>query len=243
MNEFLLVLAIVFVSALLTYLGAPIAERFDVSHRVVGVALQFAAGILTALVVLSLIPLAMNSSQQLLMILAFFLGGAIFIVFDYASARRLADKPEGGSNVASLGLYVGILVDLAIDGAITGIAATQTIGTGLLLALALGIEGALLVFVGIATAKEQGMAREQRRLLSVLFFATVMVSTVLGYLLLRNQSLELRLILISLAAGMLITTVTQSMIPEANREGEPSLAGLFFVGGISLYALLAAGLQ
>jgi hypothetical protein len=32
--------------------------------------------------------------------------------------------------------------------------------------------------------------------------------------------------------------VTQSMIPEANREGEPSFAGILFVGGLSVYALL-----
>jgi hypothetical protein len=27
------------------------------------------------------------------------------------------------------------------------------------------------------------------------------------------------------------------MIPEANREGEPSFAGVFFIGGLALYAL------
>ena len=53
----------------------------------------------------------------------------------------------------------------------------------------------------------------------------VLAGALLGYLVLRNQSLELRIALVALASGFLITTVTQSMIPEANREGEPGLAG------------------
>ena len=43
MNDFLIVFAIV--AAFLTWLGAPLAERFDVPQRVVSAALQFAAGL------------------------------------------------------------------------------------------------------------------------------------------------------------------------------------------------------
>jgi len=57
----------------------------------------------------------------------------------------------------------------------------------------------------------------------------VIGGAVLGYLLLREQSQAVRLILIAMASGFLITTVTQSMIPEANREGEPSFAGVFLL--------------
>jgi zinc transporter ZupT len=56
--------------------------------------------------------------------------------------------------------------------------------------------------------------------------------------LLRNQPPQVKLTLIALASGFLITTVTQSLIPEATRESEPSLTGIFFVAGLTLYALL-----
>ena len=98
-----------------------------------------------------------------------------------------------------------------------------------------------MAFVTIATAKRQGVSKERRRLLSFMFFLCVLVGAMLGFLVLRNQSLELRLILVALASGFLITMVTQSIIPEANREGEPSLAGILFTGGIALYALLSLG--
>jgi ZIP family zinc transporter len=237
MNEFLIVLVISFVAAFLTFLGAPAAESFDIPHKVVSAALQFAAGIITALVGFSLMPTAVNEGPPWGVVLAFFVGGAIFVFFEYYSAKRMAASPAGETSGASLGLYFGILVDLVIDGVVIGVGSTMTLATGLLLALGLAVSTAPLAFVTIATAKRQGMSRKNRRTLSMLFFVCVMAGALAGYVLLRNRSQELRLLLIALASGFLITTVTQSMIPEANREGEPSFAGVFFVGGLALYAL------
>ena len=237
MNDFLLVLLIASVAGFLTYLGAPAAERFDVPQRVVSGALQLAAGIIIAIVGFSLMPVAVTGGPSWGVFLAFFVGGALYVFFEYYSARRLAAKPQSDTGPASLGLYFGVLVDVLIDGMVIGIGSSLTLATGFLLALGLAVSTAPLAFVTISTAKRQGMSRENRRLLSILFFVFFMAGALIGYVVLRNQSLDVRLILIALASGFLLTTVTQGMIPEANREGEPSFAGVFFVGGLALYAL------
>lgn len=240
MNEFLLVVAIALLASFLTWLGAPAAERLNVPHSVVSGALQFASGIIAALVALSLMPPTIRAGTPGWIALAFFVGGALFVSFEYYSARRMAAPSATGTPAPSLGLYVGILVDLFIDGIVIGVGSTLTLATGLLVAMGLAISTLPLAFVTIATAKRQGIPPETRRLLSYLFVACIMAGAILGYGLLRNQALSVRLALIALASGFLITTVTQSLIPEANREGEPSLAGIFFVAGLSLYALLSA---
>jgi ZIP family zinc transporter len=237
MNEFLLVVLIAFIAAFLTCLGAPAAERFDVSHRVISAALQFAAGVLTAVVAISLLPPAVALGPLVGIVLAFFVGGAAFVIFEYFSVQRLAAKPASDTNVASLGFYVGILVDMAIDGMVIGVASTLTLGAGLFLALGIVISTAPLAFVTTATAKRQGVPKETRRTLSFLYLACVMGGAIVGFLLLRNQSEPVRAVVIALASGFLITTITQSIIPEANRDGEPSFAGVLYVGGIALYAL------
>ncbi|MBP6017064.1 MAG: hypothetical protein KA586_10120 [Candidatus Promineofilum sp.] len=239
MNDFLLVLGVALLAAFLTYLGAPIAERFDAPPRIVSGALQFAAGIITALVALSLMPPAVRDGSLVAVALMFFIGGALYVVFEYYSAQKMADRAaKSGSTAISLGLYVGILVDLVIDGIVIGIGATLTVMTGLLLALGMAISTLPLAFVTTSTAKRQGVSKENRRLLSIAYFLCVLVGAMVGFLLLRNVALDLRLALIALASGFLITTVTQSMIPEANKAGEPSFAGILYLAGVLIYALL-----
>lgn len=239
MNEFLVVLGIATFAALLTYLGAPLAERFDVDHRIVSAALQFAAGIITALVALSLMPPAVRGGPPIAIAVMFFIGGAIYVVFEYYSAQKMAARAaETGSDITSIGLYVGILIDLVIDGIVIGIGATLTLMTGLLLALGMAISTLPLAFVTTSTAKRQGISPRNRKRLSIAYFLCVLGGAMLGFFLLRDAPLGLRFALIALASGFLITTVTQSMIPEANKEGEPSFAGILYLAGLSLYAIL-----
>ena len=238
MNDFVLVLLIASVAAVLTYLGAPVAERFDIPHRVVSGALQFAAGVITALVAFSLMPPALYKGATTSIILAFFLGGVLFVAIEHLSLRFL-QSGGGEDGAASPGFYIGILVDLLVDGVVIGIGATLTLATGLLLALGMAISTAPLAFVATATAKRQGIAERRRKQLAYLFIVAVIGGAALGFLVLRNQPLEVRVFLIALASGFLLTTVTQSMIPEANREGEPGFAGILYMGGLSLYGLMA----
>jgi len=109
-DEFLPVLGIALLASFLTYLGAPIAERFDVSHKVVSGALQFASGIITALVAFSLMPPAIRGGPYGWIVLAFFIGGVLYVVLEQVSARLLTSTAADGETSASLGLYIGILL-------------------------------------------------------------------------------------------------------------------------------------
>lgn len=242
MSEFLIVVIIAGVAALLTYLGAPAAERFDVPERVISAALQFAGGIIVALVAFSMMPPAVHNGPLFAVVAAFFVGGTLFVVIEYLTSQRQSGLVAGPATGFS-GLYIGILADLLVDGVVIGVGSTLALKTGLLLALGMAISTAPLAFVTIATARQQGMPKALRQRLATLFFACVLGGAILGYVLLRNQPEAIKLTLVALAAGFLITTVTQSLIPEANREGEPSFAGILFVSGISIYALLTLMLR
>jgi ZIP family zinc transporter len=237
-NEFTIVLLIASLAALLTYVGVPFAERYDVSVRVLSEALQFAAGVITALVAFSLMPPAVRGISFPLVVFSFFLGGILFVGMKYLTTR-LVQSATTQEGKGSTGLIIGILVDLAIDGALIGIGSTLTLLTGLKLALGLAISTVPLVFLAIVTAKKQGMPRKNRNILALLFWVCIIGGAMLGYGVLRNQPLEVHLFLVSLASGFLITLVTQSMIPESYREGEPKSGGLLYMGGLSLYALIS----
>ena len=95
MNEFVAVVGIAAFAAGLTYLGVPAAERFDVPHRLVSAALQFAAGIVTALVAVTLMPPAMRNGPYVWAVLAFFAGGVLYVLLEYFTKRAQAERrPE-----------------------------------------------------------------------------------------------------------------------------------------------------
>lgn len=239
MSDFLTVVLIAAMAAFLTWLGAPLAEKFNVPQKVVSGALQFAAGVIAALVFLSLMPPAVRGGDIVIAALMFFVGGAIFVLFEYFIAKRESAKPASEQSGVSMGLFVGILVDLFVDGVVIGVGATLTLATGVALALGMAISTLPLAFVTISTAKQQGIPKVRRQQLGALFFVCMLVGALIGFLVLQNTPMTLRFALVSLASGFLITTVTQSMIPEANKNGEPSFAGIFFVAGMSIYALLS----
>ena len=239
MNEFMLVSGIALLAAFLTVLGAPAAEYIDVPAHVISGMLQFAAGVLTALVAFSLLPPAITLGPLTAIVTAFFVGGTIFVAFEIFADRRMG-QTESTAGARSLALYFGILMDVTIDGIIIGMTSALTITAGLLLALSVAVSTAPLAFVTIAAAKQQGVSERNRRILTGALFACLVAGAMLGYLLLRNQSVEIKLVLIAMASGFLLTTVTQSMIPEARREGRAN-SSLFYILGITLYAALALG--
>lgn len=236
MDQLLLLLLIGALAGGLTVLGAILGERVNAPRRVITGALQFAAGVLTALVAFTLMPKAVAEADAAAALAALFAGGVVYVGIERA-AQRLTRRSAGG--IAAPGLYVGILLDLFIDGVVIGIGATLTLLTGLVMAVGIATHTAPFAFVTIATARRQGVAERSRRMLTLLFGVTLLAGALVGFLLLRNASLTLRLILVAAASGLLISAVTQGMIPEAHREGEPGLSGLLFTGGLALYGLAA----
>lgn len=239
MNELLTVFLIAAVAGALTYLGAPLAERAHVPDAVINGALQFSGGIITALVAFSLMPPAVRIGPPVWVALAFFAGGAAFVLVDYFTSPDAGEEDiDDETMVVAIGLYVGILVDLVIDGVVIGIGASLSIMTGLLLAMGMALSTLPLAFVTIATARRQGMPERQRRLLSGLIFLCVVAGALFGFLIVRNQPDSIKYVLVALASGFLLTTVTQSLVPAALDQKKATLNGLFYVAGLTLYGVL-----
>ncbi len=242
MTEILHVVGIGLVAAIITCLGGPVAEARTLSNPVVSGALQLAAGMLTGIVLMELLPEPLETLPLATVAIAFCLGAAAFVAFDYFSAWRAArqhdqDDPEA----ASVSLYVGIMTDVFIDGIVIGIAASVDISTALPLAIGFGIGQAPLTFVATAAAKRQGRPIGARRRLLVMYTAAILLGATLGYLVLQSQPLQVKLTLLAAAGGVLLAAVTQVMIPEAIEalhDEPPSLTGLLYVVGLAFFLVL-----
>ncbi len=239
MNEFLLVIGTASITAFLTFLGALLAEKFEAPRQVISAALQLAAGSIIAVVAFTLMPPAVQSASPLLSMSAFFSGGVLFVGMDTITASRQSSQPSAESESNSLGLYLGVLTDMAIDGVAIGLGSALTLGAGLIVAAGLAVNNMPLAFLTIATAKRQGMPPKRRRWLSIAFIGSILAGAMLGYLVLNGQSELVKSALVALVSGFLITMVTLTMIPEARQQFAVRSLGIFFIGGLALFALLA----
>ncbi len=93
-------------------------------------------------------------------VLAFFLGGVLFVAIEYLYTRLLPAKPASEGSPVSLGLYIGILVDLVIDGVVIGVGSTLNLKTGLLLALGHGDQHRTAGFCDHCDRQTAGHAKE-----------------------------------------------------------------------------------
>ncbi len=239
MNEFLLVIGTASVTAFLTFLGAILAEKLEAPRQVIGAALLLAAGSIVAVVAFTLMPPAMRVVSPLWSMTAFFIGGALFVTMDTVTASRQAAQPVAAKDANSLGLYLGVLTDMAIDGIAIGIGSAMTLGAGLIVAAGLAVNNMPLAFLTISTAKRQGLPLRQRRLLSSAFIGVILAGALLGYVVLTGQSEVVKSALIALVSGFLITMVMLTMIPEARQQSTARSLGIFFIGGLALFGLLA----
>src|SRR4051794_25383264 len=108
--EVLQVLGIAVLSACITCCGAPIAEMRAVRNPVLSGALQLAAGILTGIVLVDLLPEPLSSLSLANVAVAFCVGAAAFVWFDYISAWKAARQhDQDNARSSSISLYIGIL--------------------------------------------------------------------------------------------------------------------------------------
>ena len=216
--------------------GGLIAERFDVSGRVLSLALHGAAGIVLAVVAVELIPETLSVEPPWLPILAFVVGGAFFMAADAAIERWTGGKENAGPWV----LWFGVSIDLLSDGIMIGTGSSISLGLGLLLAIGQTPADIPEGFAAIATFKARGIAKKMRMILAAAFALPLFVGVTIGYWAVRGQPEALKLSLLAFTAGVLVSVVVEEIVPESHEGEESRLATLFFISGFALFSLLSA---
>jgi len=110
MDGYLLVLALAALPAAGNLPGGLLAEAFEVSRRILSLALHLAAGIVLGVVGLELMPRALETDLPWAPLLAFVVGGALFLGLErlvgYAKGRLGGDDDTGPPGTASAGASV-----------------------------------------------------------------------------------------------------------------------------------------
>jgi ZIP family zinc transporter len=222
-------------------LGALLALRLKLSHRVIGLTMGFGAGALISAVSYELVEKANEvASRALVPAAGVAIGALTFFFGDLAidrrgGARRKTIDPgvqdEDEDNNAS-----AIVLGTILDGIPESIVVGGSIITGGTVSVAM-VAAAFISNLPEALGSTAGLAKTttEKRIM-MMWVAIVAISgasAAFGYWLLEDASPDLGAFFQAFAAGAILTMLADSMMPEAFKEGG-KLVGLATVFGFAL---------
>jgi len=230
-------------AGLATVVGALIVIAFGrPGERLLAVLLGFAGGVMTSVVVLDLIPSALDYGSVLATIAGFILGLIFMLTLDiiisFLPGNSSSDYVSDSSRLLKMGYLIaaGIALHDLPEGIAIAVGYSAKESLGLLIALSIGLHN---IPEGMATAAPLVMGNMTRRgiiLICLIISIFTPIGACLG-LLLTAISGHFICILLALAGGAMAFIVKNELIPESYRR-HPNYARLGFLGGIMLILLL-----
>jgi ZIP family zinc transporter len=218
------------------FVGGLLSEAVRVSKKTLSLALHLAAGIVLAVVGLELMPEALRTGPAWVMVLAFLVGGAFFVLMDWFIESRTG----GGERAGAWAIFFGTAVDLFSDGVMIGTGSTISFSLGLLLAFAQVPADVPEGFATIATFQAKGVPRSRRLLLGAAFAIPILLGATIGYLALREAPAAYKMATLAVTAGVLLSVVVEEMVKEAHSDEESRWAAMALVGGFGIFALITS---
>lgn len=231
-------------AGLATLLGTMVVIIFGrPSERSLSVFLGMAAGIMLAVVIIDLIPSALQYGTLMQTLLGFIVGAFILYIIDLLLSLLI--KPHNSQNRQVSLLKMGYLIALGIalhdlpEGIAIAISSTATEKLGFIIALAIGLHN---IPEGMAIAAPLNMGGVNRvKIIILTLFVSLFtpIGTILGFSLV-NISNNLISFLLSLAAGAMTYLVQDELIPESHKR-HPNYAKLGILLGFSVIVFVTLG--
>jgi ZIP family zinc transporter len=237
MVDYPLVLLLASLPTLGNFAGGVVAEFIDASPRMLSRALHVAAGVVSGVVAVELMPNALAGGAPVWAIaLALVVDGAFYMLLEWAVDRLIGeDSAKAGASM----VYAAVGVDLFSDGLMIGVGSVVSLSLALVLAVSQVLADIPEGFAAIANLKDKGVRRAWRLALSASFFIFCLLGATIGYWLLRGQSEALKLSALAFTAGVLQIAAVEDLMREAHEAAEDTRwSSALFIGGFALFTAL-----
>lgn len=243
-----LVFGVVASSALV--IGALIGVRFELPKRVLAILLSFAAGSLITALTFELFQDAYERGGILRAAIGFFAGAVVFTVLSAlldrwaqpGSGATPADEYEGSAKLdtdaaaaerpptaastrgaAGMALLAAVTLDGVPENIALGVALGEGTG-GLALLAAIFVSNLPEALVGASSMRSQGRSRGVIVGLWVVCAALLVIAVVVGAGPLSGSDPETISLPLAFAAGAVIASLADTLMPEAYEHGGPAVA-------------------
>lgn len=218
-------------------IGAAIGVRFDLPGQVTAWLLAFASGALITAVAFELFLEAYEHGGALNSGVAFLFGAGVFIAIDSQLEARSRRRQKQGSAVG-LALLAGVTLDGIPENLALGVSMIE--GPAIALAVAIFVSNLPEAVVGARRMEEAGMSGQ--RIIFTWSIAAVLLAgaMVAGFVLLDGTVPKTLAWPLGFAAGAVLVSLADTLMPEAYSEGGPPVAMATALGFLTSFLISAA---
>ncbi|QCU78944.1 zinc permease [Citricoccus sp. SGAir0253] len=247
-------------------IGALVGVRVDLPKRLLAILLSFAAGALITALTFELFEDAYERGGIWRAVIGLAVGAAVFTALSAlldrwaqpgtagneaelqqgsakldtdAAAQETAPTAASASGAAGLALLAAVTLDGVPENVALGVSLTEGTG-GLALLAAIFVSNLPESLVGAASMRERGMSRTRVVLLWTACGALLVAAVVLGAGPLASSDPETISLPLAFAAGAVIASLADTLMPEAYEHGGPAVALSTTAGFALSYALSLA---
>lgn len=226
--------AIIASSALV--IGAAVGVRWTLGRRVTAWLLAFASGALVSAVAFELFDDAYQNGGAWRAGSAFIAGATVFIVIDTILDKRTEQRHSRGAGVG-LALLAGVTLDGVPENMALGVSLIE--GSAAALLVAIFVSNFPEAVVGAQKMKDAGMAGSRIVLTWTVAAVVLSAAVVVGNLALDGVAASTLAWPLGFAAGAVLASLADTLMPEAYREGGPTAAYATALGFLSSFLISA----
>lgn len=231
------VIAYAVIASLALPLGALAGTRLKVPKRVLAMLLGFASGALITAVAFELFDEAFEHGGVGRAGISFLVGATTFVVVDTWLEKRIASRARSGASVG-FALLAAVTLDGVPENLAMGVSLIE--GNSLALLVAIFVSNFPEAIVGARKMKEAGMSARHTVWIWCGAAILLAVAVLAGYLALEGVSKETISIPLAFAAGAVLASLADTVMPEAYEEGGINVAYATALGFLASYVLSAA---
>jgi len=223
-------------------LGGAIAQRFNISNKVLGLIMGFGAGTLISAVAYELIFEAVKLGRfSGYPAFGLFAGAATFffseiIIEKMGASNRKKIAASHGSNLV-VPMVLAIILDGIPESFVIGMGVYEGGTVSMAMLVAVFISNLPESIAGSLGMKSGGWGRMKVLLLWLAIGLVCALTSLAGYLLFEHTSKQWLSFIHAFAGGAILVMVSNSMTPEAHEHGG-KLAGIFTVLGFAVAVMI-----
>lgn len=250
MPELLQIVVLALLPAAGNFAGGLLAEVIKTTRANLSLALHAAAGIVLGVIAMELAPRIFEGLPAWLAGITVLAGGGAFLLLEAIVAKLTGGSDEtaktetltaASSSASAWMIYAAVSLDLFSDGLLIGAGSSLSFELALVLAIGQVTADIPEGFAAVANFKDKGMPRSRRILMSASFAVPILVAAVATYVLLREQSPAVQLMVLAFIAGLLLVAATEQIIGEAHEAAcDTKASAMSIVGGFVLFALVSS---